>query len=372
MGAVTGIETLRVLAGAVGIAQFTVNSLARRTGVSRQTVDTVLRRYQAAFQRLDPVPGGSRGRPAVRWQLRPAAVDQVIAEVARLQATAATTIAPSFASPDPGLVEACLAMAADSLVRTRVTEPETALVLLASARTNLLTAGFDPRMDSGDEASQNAHHERFWQAHMINAVAGVLEAEVTGNVEQIDAALARALPIVRDTRSNLSADNWLPLANRAAEAEGTLLGAPVEVIANRGQKLLQTLFPHLLEVGADTVDLEYERGHPEPAGTSVLADERIALADSPAAVRPLVMFDVRTEHSAAKPLSRSSWERRRAAKGLVLAEIIDTNTISAREESEAQLVLVGHDLRRGVTRVVNRRVLGLDAGMPEHYLLLKH
>lgn len=386
--AVTGVETLRVLAGAVGVADFTVNSLARRTGVSRHTVDTVLRRYQEAFQRLENVPAGGRGRPAARWQLHPAAVDQVVAEVTRLQTTVAAAARPPLAQ-DTDLVDASLTMAMDSLMRARANEPDEALVLVASARSSLIATGFDSFTDdhTGVGTASDTDfdfdfggilhaglHDSAWRARIIGAVADVIEAEAGGIAEQLDAALTRALPIVRDSRSKLSADEWLPLANRTVEAGGTVLAAPVEVIAD-GQKLLQDLFPHLSEISASKVSVEYEEGRPEDAATAVLADARIARPDSAAVMRPAVMFDVRAGHGTVapfrKPLSRSAFDSRRITRP-VLAEIIDPGPISAKPDAGARFLLANSDLRRGVTRVVNRTAVGLDAGMPEHYLLVKY
>src|SRR5215813_668758 len=84
LSGVSGVETLKVLAGAVDLPDFTVDGLARHTGVSRRTVDTVRRRYAEVFERLETRDRPARGRPAVRWRLRPDQVDRVLTLVGSL------------------------------------------------------------------------------------------------------------------------------------------------------------------------------------------------------------------------------------------------------------------------------------------------
>lgn len=217
LGVVSGVETIRVLAGTVGVADFTVNSLARRTGVSRETVDTVLRRHPRAFRRLDPVVRGRR-RPQVRWQLRPEAIEEVVTEVGRFQGVQVENLGAASA-PEPDLIEASLTMAADSVSRALVNEPEVALPLLASAKSALLSAGFGPSfsyLPDEDSPETNANRVR---VRAINAVADVRHAEIADDPERIQTAYTMALPLVREARSCMSDEEWLPLATHIEAAE---------------------------------------------------------------------------------------------------------------------------------------------------------
>lgn len=372
MGTVSGVATLQVLAGTLGVADFTVSSLAQRTGVSRETVDTVLRRHPGAFQKIDRVSGPGRGRPQVRWQLRPDAIDEVVREVERLQAGPGVDRLRSVGPLEPDLIDAALTMAADSILRAPVDEPAKAMPLVDSARSSLLAAGFDPSIN---EVTAEEHAPR---ARMISAVADLAEAEITGGDERIDLAKAKALSLVREARTSTFAEEWLPLAERVVNAEGSVLGGPVEVVDPGGQLLVQALFPHLTRVSAAS---SIDPGFPTTA--EILADERVELEGPLSAILPSVIFHVIGVGVTAaaisgllgKPLQRSTANIRPGPKRVVLAENLDSANIAAITGIDAQLLVVGHDthsVQRGLARVVNRTAVGLDAGPSEQILFINH
>lgn len=378
---IAGVETLRVLAGSVGVASFTVNSLARRTGVSRDTVDTVLRRHRGVFERLDPIPGPGRGRPQVRWQLRAEAVDQVVAEVNRLQSVIEIQDLGPDNTIDADVVEASLALAADAVLRAPVGDPRAAMSLVAAAKSSLLAAGYD---FTGDEALSTGLPEtdpRGNRARIISTVADLVEAEATGGLDRLDSIQAKALPLVTEARSSMSAEEWLPLANRVVSARSSVLAAPIEVMDPGGQKLIEQLFPNLTAVSDGSIDVDSGEGTLEPVQTLVLADGRIT--SSPAGTQlPSVILQVLLEPATAttvadllnKAVHRPTTNVRPIAKWVVYAEHMDSNAMVKVAGSLAQLVLVGHDTRNAQTdfaRVVNRAAVGLDTPIPEPSLMLK-
>jgi hypothetical protein len=369
------VAALQVLAGALGVADFTVTSLAQRTGVSRETVDTVLRRHPEAFRKIDRVTGPGRGRPQVRWQLRPDAIDEVVREVERLQAGTGVYRLRSTGSLEPDLIDASLTMAADSILRASADEPTKAMPLVDSARSSLLAAGFDPSLN--EVTVQGEAEEHAPRARMISAVADLVEAEVTGGPEHIDLAKAKALSLVREARTSTFAEEWLPLAERVVNAEGSVLGGPVEIVDPGGQSLVQTLFPHLTRVSAISIDSGL------PASAEILADERVELEGPLSTILPAVIFHVMgTEVTAAiisgllgKPPQRSMANIRPVPRRVVLAENLDSANIAAITGSDAQLLVFGHDtysMQRGLARVVNRTAVGLDAGGSEQILFINH
>jgi hypothetical protein len=124
----------------------------------------------------------------------------------------------------------------------------------------------------------------------------------------------------------------------------------------------------------DSVDLDRRQDLTDPTGTSVWVDERIALDDAAAATSPLVMFEVSNGRFTAdllrSPRRRSGSTSGRVARRAVLAELSDLEKMDTTAQNAAQFVFIGQDARRAVARVVNRAAVGLDAGMPEHYLLV--
>ena len=375
LGTVSGVAALQVLAGTLGVADFTVTSLAQRTGVSRETVDTVLRRHPEAFRKIDRVSGPGRGRPQVRWQLRPDAIDEVAREVERLQAGTGVDRLRSTGSLEPDLIDASLTMASDSILRAPADEPAKAMPLVDAARSSLLAAGFDPSLN--EVTAQGGTEEYAPRARMISAVADLVEAECIGGHERIDLAKAKALPLVREARTSTFAEEWLPLAERVVNAEGSVLGGPVEVVDPGGQSLVRTLFPHLTRVSASSIDSGL------PTSAEILADERVELEGPLSTILPAVIFHIigagvtpgAISGFLGKPPRRPTDNTWPAPKRVVLAENLDSANIAAITSSDAQLLVFGHDTRsmqRGLARVVNRTAVGLDAGRSEQILFINH
>jgi hypothetical protein len=374
LGSVSGVETLKTLAGAVGMASFTVGSLAERTGVSKETVDTVLRRYGEAFERLGPISRRGRGRPEVRWQLRPDAIDEVVAEVEKLQLAIGAERLTSADALEPDLVEASLTTAARSVLRAPVDDPGTASAFVAAARASLLAAGFDGAVSDmrGEQAPKADLQGQ--RARLINAVADVVEAEVTGDTGHIDDAQARALALVEETKSNMPAEDWLPLANRVVEAAGTVLAAPVAVVDADDQTLLEKLFPWLVLVPSANLPPSTD----EDASilfTHILADRRLRPA-SPGTSMPFVIPQIHvcplleTGTAAAISASLRKQIHHRASiyqpliKQVVVTQYVNTAIMGTIYDSDARLVLIRSEPRETQTnfaRVVNRLAVGLDA-----------
>jgi hypothetical protein len=376
LGTVSGVETLKTLAGAVGIASFTVRSLAQRTGVSRETVDTVLRRHRGAFKRLNTIPGGGRGRPQVRWQLRSDAIDEVVAEVQRLQGTIGGEPYGSADRPEPDLVEASLTMAADSVLRAPVDDPDTARLLIATARASLVAAGFDDVLSDTSQGSLPGASPEEERARLINAVADVVEADLTGDPAYIDLSQAKALPLVREAKASMSAEQWLPLANQVIGSTGTVLAAPVCVPDPNDRSLIEKMFPWLTPVYGAKVEADVDDGTPASIANLVLADRRLA----PSAYR-LVLPSVVVLQVLAEPMGRPatvdavsallrkkllapSSSAYRLPKHIVFAEHIDAAIMSSITDSGARLVLIEPKPRETQTnfaRAVNRVAVGLDS-----------
>lgn len=374
LGTVSGVAALQVLAGTLGIADFTVNSLAQRTGVSRETVDTVLRRHPEAFQKIDRVSGPGRGRPQVRWRLRPDAIDEVVREVERLQAGTGVDRPRSTASLGPDLVDASLTMAADSILRAPADEPTKAMMLVESARSSLLAAGFGPSLSEAN--AQGGAEEHAPRARMISAMTDLVEAEAVGSHDRIDLAKAKALSLVRKARMSTFAEEWLPLAERVVNSEGSVLGGPVEVVDPGGYSLVQKLFPHLTRVSAaGRIDSGFS------ISAEILADERVELEGPLSTIPPAVIFHVIGAKVTAagisgllgNPPQRPTANIRPGAKRVVLAENLDSANIATITGSDAQLLVVGrdsHSMQRGLARVVNRTAVGLDTNPSEQVLFI--
>lgn len=382
LGAVSGVETLRVLAGTVGTASFTVNSLAQRTGVSRETVDTVLRRYLGAFQKLDPVTGRGRGRPQVRWQLRSDAIDEVVAEVGKLQSIIGAGSLKPTDTLEPDLVEASLTLAADAVLQASVDDPQAAMSLTTAAKSSLRAAGYDYVARDLPSEGLPETDARGYRARIIGAVADLVEAEISGNYERIDAAQVKALPLVIGARSSMSAEEWLPLANRIVCAESTVLAAPVEVVDQSGQILVEQLFPNLATVSDGSVDIDSGEGNLVPIITSILADRRV-VPSALGTLLPSVVLQVIIQPATAavvtgllrRAVRRPTSNIRPIAKRVVYVEHVDSPAISAITGGTVQLVLVSPERRHAQTdfaRVVNRAAVGLDASIREPSLLIKN
>ena len=234
---VSGVETLKVLAGTVGVGSFTVSSLAERTGVPRETVDTVLRRHRHAFRKLDLISRHGRGRPQQRWQLRAEAIDEVVAEVGRLQAVIGTQSVEPTTTSEYEVVEASLTMATDSVLRASADEPQTALSLLKAARSSIQAAGYDPVVSDIPGEGSTATDAFSRRARVVSAVADLIEAQISGDAERIYSTQCKVLPLLRDAKSSMSAEEWLLLADRVMGAEGNVSALPPELIgAQRGDR----------------------------------------------------------------------------------------------------------------------------------------
>lgn len=371
----SGVETLKALAGAVGVASFTVLSLAERTGVSRDTIDTVLRRYSGAFQKLGPVVPGRRGRPQVRWRLRPEAIDEVVAEVEKLQlAIGPERSVPADTSEEADLVKATLMMAADSVMRAPADDLAATRSFVAAARASLLAAGFDRVVGGIGSDLQTEADPQGQYARLISAVADVVEADATGEPGRIDAAQAKALRLVEETKSDMLAEQWLPLANRVVEAPGTVLAAPVAIVDPAHESLIEKLFPRLVRVSAASLDLSPDEDDSELT-TRFLADSRLTPA-TPAIPLALVILQVVADPvmgtvaatavstlftKAARRLAPSA--QHRSAKCVLVAKHVDTAIMSTITDNDARLVLIRgpRETQTNFARVVNRMAVGLDA-----------
>jgi hypothetical protein len=279
-------------------------------------------------------------------------------------------------------VEASLTLAADAVLQASIDDPQAAMSLATSAKSSLRAAGYDYVADgipSEGLAETEAHGYR---ARVISAVADLVEAEITGNYERIDAVQAKALPLVIDARSSMSAEEWLPLANRIVCTESTVLAAPVEVVDQSGQTLVEQLFPNLATVSDGSVDIDSGEGSLEPIRTSVLADKRV-MPSALGILLPSVVLQVIIQPATAaavtgllrKVVRRPTSNIRPIAKRLVYVEHVDSPAMSVITGSTAQLVLVSperHHAQTDFARVVNRAAVGLDASIREPSLLIKY
>lgn len=387
LGSVTGVETLRVLAAAVGTASFTVNSMAERAGVSRETVDTVIRRHPGVFQKLDSIPGTGRGRPQVRWQLRDDAVDEVTAKAAKLHG-AAGALRIESGPLQSDLVDASLTLAADAVLRASADDRQAAESLVTAAWSSLRAAGYESLIDS---AANEALPETDRQGHLalvIGAIADLVAAEIIGEADQIDSVQARALSLIIDAKPSVFAEDWLPLANRVVRTESSVLAAPVEVVDDNGRAVVEGLFPNLSAISDGTVDVENSAGNFEPVMTSVLADHRMTTG-IPDIFLPSVVLQVPAYPAtiAAGPglftrVRRPPSYLRPIARQLVYVEnftyvmdaITAAHTMGAMAGGPAELTLLGADKREAqvdFARVINRAAIGLDASTRELSLLVK-
>lgn len=214
MAAVSGVETIRTLAEAIGLSSFTIDELAQRTGVSPRTVATVRRRYEQVFERL-PSAGHARGRPPVCWRLRPEKVDEVVRAIeshqAELQAALGTKWRAAVTdAPPTDLAESSLIMAADALMRPAETTEE-ASQLVAAARHSLVAAGFDP---DGTPWSNQLDSKHESMAALIAAAADLTDAHMMNDHQQVETAQEQALLRIGDAAKCMTVPEWLPLARR--------------------------------------------------------------------------------------------------------------------------------------------------------------
>jgi hypothetical protein len=233
----TGVETAKVLAGALSVPRFTVDALAEATGVHRTTVDTTLRRYDEAFERVPtPKTDGRKGRPPATWRVRDDSLDEVLALVR--QAGIPPSPVPAGHEQD---VEADLVLAAGALRHAPLDEPEKVDGYVAAARASLEAAGLLDAEAAPDATPATAY------AAMVARTADVLEAWAHGDSKKLDVAQAAALTAAHYASQRVTADRWLPLAQRAAAAPGTILTAPV-VVERSDAPLVRKLFPQLKQV----------------------------------------------------------------------------------------------------------------------------
>jgi CRP-like cAMP-binding protein len=214
MGAVSGGETIKTLAEAIGLPSFTVDELAQRTGVSPRTVATVRRRYAQVFERL-PSAGHARGRPPVCWRLRPEKVDEVVRAIESHQAELQSALGAKWRAavadtPATDLAESSLIMAADALMHPAESAEE-AGQLVAAARHSLVAAGFDP---DGTPWSNQLDSKHVTMAGLIAAAADLIDAHMMNDRERVETAQERVLLRIGDAASCMAASEWLPLAQR--------------------------------------------------------------------------------------------------------------------------------------------------------------
>jgi hypothetical protein len=389
LGPVTGVETLRVLSAAVGMASFTVNSMAERAGVSRQTVDTVIRRHPGVFQKLDSVPGTGRGRPQVRWQLRDDAVDEVTAMAAKLQGTAGSSRFQS-GSLQSDLVDASLTLAADTVLRASTDDHQAAESLLTAAKSSLKAAGYESVLDGATTEAVPETDRHGHLALVIAAIADLVAAEIAGGADRIDSVQARALSLIIDARSSVFAEEWLPLANCVVRTESSVLAAPVEVVDDNGRALVEGLFPNLSTISDGTVDVEHSPGNFEPVATSVLADHRVmtgipeiflpsvvlqvpAYPATPAAIASL-FTRVRRPPSYLRPIARQVVYVEVESVTYAMSAIAAVHAMGAMAGGPAELTLLSPEKREAqidFARIINRAAIGLDASTRELSLLVK-
>ena len=219
---VTGIETIKVLIGAMSVPDFTVDELADHTEVARRTVDTVRRRYKHAFEKVPDARATGRGRPAVRWRLRSDRMNEVVAAVESHQSALGHGWRMEIADqPQADVSDASLIMAATAIARTPE-DPAQAEQLVAAARHSLLAAGFP---DGKPLWAKRPDPELAEKARLVSAAVDVVEACFLGDQWRIDKARARALPLVIDAARRMSDSDaeWQILAQKVITATGTAL-----------------------------------------------------------------------------------------------------------------------------------------------------
>jgi hypothetical protein len=259
---VTGIETIKTLVASLAMPDFTVDELARQADVSRRTVDTILRRYKQAFEKMSAPRHTGRGRPPVRWRLRPEHLDAVVAAVKSHQsALSKAGQAIGSSTPSSDRAEASMIMAAVAISRTSDDAEELAQLVVA-ARYSLAAAGFSA---DGLPLSGQPSQELAGKALLVAAVTDVVDACASNDQERIDEAQARAMPRVIEATEYLAASEWLPLAQRVVLAPGTVLSAPV-LVGKDSVGYFNQLFPNL-EAIATQDDV--------PAGFVRMSDTRV-------------------------------------------------------------------------------------------------
>ena len=279
---IIGIETIKTLVGAMSVPDFTVDELAKQTGVSRRTIDTVLRRYEYAFERLPSIGQVSRGRPPVRWRLRSDHLDEVVAAVESHQSALSVGWRAEVAEPPrTDMAEASLIMAAAAIAHLSEDAQETEQLLVA-ARHSLAAAGFNR---DGSPWGDQPNDELSDKARLVATVADVVEACVVGDQQRIDEAQARALPQVVLAARRMAAAEWLPLAQRAVLAPGTVLSAPV-LVAKPSLSFFKKLFPTLRS---------YTSINDVPSGFVPMTDTRVEQPTTWSPVTSLMCFQDRAE-----------------------------------------------------------------------------
>ncbi len=345
---VTGLETIKTLAGAISLPSFTVGSLSERAGVAPSLVTTVLDRYREAFERLPSAPQGRRGRRPAIWRLKADRIDGVAAKVRSLQ----SELNPDWRYQDadhpvdPDLAEASLLMAMNSVSSASRADPDTAMTLLAAARDALVTAGFNEDGSSwGGNVSELAP-----AACLVAAVADVVDTCIDGDRTRIDSAQARAFPALINAKSLMSADQWLPLAAMVVAAPSTVLCIPV--LAREHDTHLRSLFP--------TLSTEQEQSEPVP-GFRFFRDTRFHADTRPGAA-------VFAEPTAAVvfPEPALDWvpseTKRLAEVGECLVVSSKTEMLPVALDLGAQFVLDRGpaETRDRIARAINSVAIGLD------------
>jgi hypothetical protein len=235
-----GRETLKVLAGAVARPSFTVAELADSVGVSRSTTETVVSRYSGYFRKAGSEHPGSPGRPPVRWAVREDRLADLDEVVAASRPPGGRPIGETV-QVDKDEAETSLLMAIKALsladARGQSVEP-----LIAAARNNLRSAGFTP--DGDPLPGTAANGEQLAVARTIAAVGDVLEANAVGSEHVKEAAQVEAFHALRDSMPVVKAEEWVPLANTALNAWGTVVATPI-VVPQQDWSYIERLLPGL-------------------------------------------------------------------------------------------------------------------------------
>src|SRR5271166_626569 len=240
-----GRETLKVLAGAVARPSFTVAELADSVGVSRSTTETVVSRYAGYFRKAGSEHPGSPGRPAVRWAVREdrlADLDEVVASFRPAQ----TRSFGGEVEVDRDEADTSLLMAIKALSMAGAGD-QSVEPLIAAARNNLQTAGFTP--DGEAFPGTTANTEQLATARVIAAVGDVLEANVIGSQHVQEAAQVEAYHALKESMPVINAEEWVPLANTALNAWGTIIATPI-VVPHQDWSYVERLLPGLRRIRA--------------------------------------------------------------------------------------------------------------------------
>ena len=337
---VSGVETVKTLAGAVDLLSFTIDGLAKHTGVSRRTVDTVRRRYEHAFERLEESSPRRPGRPAIRWRLRPEQVDRVITVVGSLQGSLNASERLAMAEhPDEDLSDSLITVAADGLARISDCSATETIQLLSAARDSLAAAGFG----AVDDAETNPSDENLAKkAAFVGSVADLIDAVRSNRQKQIDIAQAKAMSLAMSTASYMPAGYWLPLAKRVVNAPGTVLGIPL-LVRESSRATVGRLFPAL--------EVQYvDRRAP---GYVQLADPRASYNRIGDRVTTVEFVNNRAD-------LRNSVDASGVADSLILVSK-DPGLLGAAQERGAHFVLEKRPKRTGIdiAKLVNLLASGL-------------